>query len=58
MCEAWIVREPLLSVGAAAVIVWATVVAYSAVLLAAMAVLVRCMVFGTTGRSRYARSSG
>jgi hypothetical protein len=57
MCEAWVTRDPLLSACAAAILVCVTVVAYSAVLLFAMAVLVRCMVVGTMGTSRSWRST-
>jgi hypothetical protein len=57
MCGAWVTRDPLLSATAAATLVCVTVVAYSAVLLLAMAVLVRCTVVGTMGTSRSSRSS-
>ena len=57
MCEAWVTRDPLLSACAAAILVCVTVLAYSAALLLAMAVLVRYTVVGTTGTSRSSRST-
>ena len=57
MCEAWVTRDPLLSACAAAILVCVTVLAYSAVLLFAMAVLARCTVVGTMGTSRSWRST-
>ena len=57
MCEAWVVREPVLSAGAAAVLVCVTVLVYSGALLTAIAGLVLYTTAGTRGTSRSARAS-
>lgn len=57
MCEAWVTRDPVLTAGAAAVLVCVTVLAYSGVLLTAIAGLVLYKTAGTRGTSRSARAS-
>lgn len=57
MCEAWVSREPVLSAGAAAVLVCVTVLVYSGALLTAIAGLVLYTTAGTRGTSRSARAS-
>ena len=57
MCDAWVVREPVLSAGAAAVLVCATVVVYSGALLTAIACLALYTTAGTRGTSRCGRAS-
>ena len=57
MCDAWVVREPVLSAGAAAVLVCVTVLVYSGALLTAIAGLVLYTTAGTRGTSRSARAS-
>ena len=57
MCDAWVVREPVLSAGAAAVLVCVTVVVYSGALLTAIAGLVLYTTAGTRGTCRSARAS-
>jgi hypothetical protein len=57
MCEAWVSREPVLSAGAAAVLVCVTVLVYSGALLTAIAGLVLYTTVGTRGTSRSARAS-
>lgn len=57
MCEAWVSREPVLSAGAAAVLVCVTVLLYSGALLTAIAGLVLYTTAGTRGTSRSARAS-
>jgi hypothetical protein len=57
MCQAWVVHDPMLSAGAAAVLVCVTVVAYSGVLLTAIVGMVLYMTAGTRGTSRCGRAS-
>lgn len=57
MCEAWVTRDPVLTAGAAAVLECVTVLAYSGVLLTAIAGLVLYKTAGTRGTSRSARAS-
>ena len=57
MCDAWVSREPVLSAGAAAVLVCVTVVVYSGALLTAIAGLVLYTTAGTKGTCHSARAS-
>ena len=57
MCEAWVTHDPMLSFGAAAVLVCVTVVVYSGALLTAIGCMVLYMTAGTRGTSRCGRAS-
>lgn len=57
MCEAWVAHDPMLSAGAAAVLVCVTVVVYSGALLTAIAGMVLYTSAGTRGTSRFGRAS-
>lgn len=57
MCEAWVTHDPMLSAGAAAVLVCVTVVVYSGALLTAIAGMVLYTSAGTRGTSRFGRAS-